>query len=118
MEFWQGRPDRLHDRFRYTMQRDGSWSIDRLPASAPDWEERLRLKLFTRGRHNDYRYVRWPHTDQSFTIAVTGFWAKDPGGPVHANVIYTSLAAAIALLGPGRISLDALLFSRRRREPS
>lgn len=30
MEFWQGRPDRLHDRFRYTVQKDGSWSIDRL----------------------------------------------------------------------------------------
>ena len=30
MEFWQGRPDRLHDRFRYTRQEDGSWTIDRL----------------------------------------------------------------------------------------
>jgi len=30
MEFWQGRPDRLHDRFRYTLQKDSSWSIDRL----------------------------------------------------------------------------------------
>jgi len=30
MEFWQGRPDRLHDRLRYTRQKDGSWSIDRL----------------------------------------------------------------------------------------
>jgi len=30
MEFWQGRPDRLHDRFRYTRQANGSWSIDRL----------------------------------------------------------------------------------------
>ena len=30
MEFWQGRPNRLHDRFRYTKQTDGSWVIDRL----------------------------------------------------------------------------------------
>ena len=30
MEFWQGRPDRLHDRFRYTLQSNGTWSTDRL----------------------------------------------------------------------------------------
>ena len=30
IEFWQGRPNRLHDRFRYTKQTDGSWVIDRL----------------------------------------------------------------------------------------
>jgi pyridoxamine 5'-phosphate oxidase len=30
MEFWQGRPDRLHDRFRYSRRADGSWTIDRL----------------------------------------------------------------------------------------
>jgi pyridoxamine 5'-phosphate oxidase len=29
-EFWQGRPNRLHDRFRYTRQADGSWLIERL----------------------------------------------------------------------------------------
>jgi pyridoxamine 5'-phosphate oxidase len=30
MEFWQGRPNRLHDRFRYTRQTDGNWLIERL----------------------------------------------------------------------------------------
>lgn len=30
IEFWQGRRNRLHDRFRYTKQADGSWSIERL----------------------------------------------------------------------------------------
>jgi len=30
IEFWQGRPSRLHDRFLYTRQLDGSWKIDRL----------------------------------------------------------------------------------------
>lgn len=30
IEFWQGRPNRLHDRFRYSRQADGAWQIDRL----------------------------------------------------------------------------------------
>jgi pyridoxamine 5'-phosphate oxidase len=30
IEFWQGRENRLHDRFLYLLQRDGSWQIDRL----------------------------------------------------------------------------------------
>jgi pyridoxamine 5'-phosphate oxidase len=30
IEFWQGRESRLHDRFRYTLQEEGAWRIDRL----------------------------------------------------------------------------------------
>ena len=30
IEFWQGRPSRLHDRLRYTRQPDDSWRIERL----------------------------------------------------------------------------------------
>lgn len=30
IEFWQGRPNRLHDRIRYKLQDDFSWKIERL----------------------------------------------------------------------------------------
>lgn len=30
VEFWQGRPDRLHDRVRYTRADGGAWRIERL----------------------------------------------------------------------------------------
>jgi pyridoxamine 5'-phosphate oxidase len=30
IEFWQGRPSRLHDRFSYTQEPDGAWKIERL----------------------------------------------------------------------------------------
>jgi pyridoxamine 5'-phosphate oxidase len=30
VEFWQGRPNRLHDRIRFTRQGDGAWKVERL----------------------------------------------------------------------------------------
>jgi pyridoxamine 5'-phosphate oxidase len=30
IEFWQGRPNRLHDRLRYVRQADGGWRVERL----------------------------------------------------------------------------------------
>lgn len=29
-EFWQGRPNRMHDRIRYTLEKDFSWKLERL----------------------------------------------------------------------------------------
>jgi pyridoxamine 5'-phosphate oxidase len=30
IEFWQGRPSRMHDRIQYSLQDDGNWQIERL----------------------------------------------------------------------------------------
>ncbi|HET9825967.1 MAG TPA: pyridoxamine 5'-phosphate oxidase [Chitinophagaceae bacterium] len=30
VEFWQGRPGRLHDRIQYSISEDGSWKVERL----------------------------------------------------------------------------------------
>lgn len=51
---------------------DYSWSIARIQAEYPGNEWRLESKEFTRGRHNDARFIRWPHSDQDFTSRVVG----------------------------------------------
>jgi pyridoxamine 5'-phosphate oxidase len=30
VEFWQGRPSRLHDRIQYTLEENGGWKVERL----------------------------------------------------------------------------------------
>jgi predicted phosphohydrolase len=49
---------------------DYSWSIEQLREKVADWEERLRSKTFSRGRHNDGRFIRWPLDDVRFTAQV------------------------------------------------
>jgi 3',5'-cyclic AMP phosphodiesterase CpdA len=49
---------------------DYTWSLDRLRSDYPGEEHRLQSKRFTRGRHNDANFVRWPLDDVRFTTQV------------------------------------------------
>src|SRR5207249_2041551 len=49
---------------------DYSWSLDRIRQQFAGEEDRVRTKRFTRGRHNDARFVRWPLDDGEFTQQV------------------------------------------------
>ena len=49
---------------------DYSWSIERMKAEVPNWQWHLENKAFTRGRHNDGRFVRWKTDDVGFTRQV------------------------------------------------
>src|SRR5262249_48843938 len=49
---------------------DYSWSLERMKAEVLDWQWHLDHKAFTRGRHNDGRFVRWPTDDVRFTQEV------------------------------------------------
>jgi 3',5'-cyclic AMP phosphodiesterase CpdA len=70
---------------------DYSWAIDRLRAEVSDWEERLRDKCFTRGRHNDGRFVRWPLDDAGFTARVVGRFEE------HLSAVLEQVAQVIVL---------------------
>jgi predicted phosphohydrolase len=50
---------------------DYSWALDGIRRHYPAEEERLRTKHFTRGRHNDANFIRWPIDDIAFTSLVT-----------------------------------------------
>jgi uncharacterized membrane protein YphA (DoxX/SURF4 family) len=47
----------------------------------------------------------------SFTIGATGW--KQPGLPFHPNLIYIGLMLTVFLTGPGKMSLDSVLFKKR-----
>ncbi len=46
---------------------DYSWALEALRRNFPAEEHRLASKRFTRGRHNDAVFVRWPFDDIGFT---------------------------------------------------
>ena len=48
---------------------DYSWSLEKLRECYPDELHRLESKRFTRGRHNDANFVRWPLDDVRFTAS-------------------------------------------------
>jgi predicted phosphohydrolase len=56
---------------------DYSWADPAALARAfPDWQDRLRTKRFTRGRHNDARFVRWAYDDPGFTAAAVAAFER------------------------------------------
>src|SRR5258708_17429435 len=101
---------------------DYSWAINDLPKFTDDWEDRLRMMHFTRGAHNDRRFVRWPHTDASFTAhCVANFeqHLNDALRQVGKAMVVTHHPACMRLLYPAQRPphLDQLLwraFSRNR----
>ena len=56
---------------------DYSWALDELRRRFPSEEYRLRSKRFTRGRHNDANFVRWPLDDGQFTARVVAKLERD-----------------------------------------
>jgi len=55
---------------------DYSWSLEKLRERYPDELYRLESKRFTRGRHNDVNFVRWPLDDVSFTAEVVATFER------------------------------------------
>jgi 3',5'-cyclic AMP phosphodiesterase CpdA len=55
---------------------DYSWALDELRRRFPTEEHRLHSKRFTRGRHNDANFVRWPLDDVQFTARVVATFAR------------------------------------------
>ena len=56
---------------------DYSWALDDLRRRFPDELPRLHSKRFTRGRHNDANFVRWPLDDVQFTARVVAKLERD-----------------------------------------
>jgi 3',5'-cyclic AMP phosphodiesterase CpdA len=94
---------------------DYSWSIDTLRRQLPDHQQRLKRKVFSRGRHNDARFIRWPLDDVRFTAEVVATLER------HLHEALTQVGRALVVthhppfynLGfprMGPISVDTLLW--------
>jgi 3',5'-cyclic AMP phosphodiesterase CpdA len=55
---------------------DYTWGIEGLRRHFPAEEYRLKSKRFTRGRHNDANFVRWPTNDEQFTGRVVAAFER------------------------------------------
>jgi predicted phosphohydrolase len=83
---------------------DYSWTLEELRRRFPDEEHRLQSKRFTRGRHNDSHFVRWPLDDVQFTARVVAKLEQD---------LRTALAtAAKAIVITHHPPFHALSFAR------
>ncbi len=95
---------------------DYSWSLDRLRAEVPNWQWHLQNKAFTRGRHNDGRFVRWPSDDVSFTrevVAALELHLHDALAQVSHALVLTHHPAFYAISFPHEVppaGLDPLLW--------
>lgn len=70
---------------------DYSWSLDRLRAEVPNWDWHLRNKAFSRGRHNDARFIRWKMDDVGFTQAVVASFRR------HLEAVLAEVGRVIVL---------------------
>ncbi len=70
---------------------DYSWSLPQLQQEVPAWESHLKNKTFSRGRHNDGRFIRWPLDDVRFTRQVVDTLAA------HLQTALDQVAQAMVL---------------------
>jgi predicted phosphohydrolase len=94
---------------------DYSWSLDKVKQEFPDWESRLAHKLFTRGRHNDARFVRWPTNDVDFTAEIVTRFERHLVEALHQSEQVIAITHHPAFYGlnfprPGPPSPDGLLW--------
>jgi 3',5'-cyclic AMP phosphodiesterase CpdA len=63
---------------------DYSWSVARMQAEVPNWEWHLKNKAFSRGRHNDGRFVVWNTDDVAFTQRVVDVFEDQLARILHS----------------------------------